>query len=43
MLIYANKQNLRMVDANFLPPKEAQCKVTQSQGRAAAKNFSFSR
>ena len=33
----------RMVDANFLPPKEAQGKVRQSQGRAAANNFAFSR
>ena len=28
---------------SFLPPKEAQGKVRQSQGRAAAKNFAFSR
>ena len=28
-----------MVDANFLPPKEAQGKVRQSQGRAATNNF----
>ena len=27
----------------FLPPKEAQGKVRQSQGRAAANNFVFSR
>ena len=40
MLIYANWQNLRMVDAIFfLPPKEAQGKVRQSQGRAVANNF----
>ena len=26
----------------FLPPKEAQGKVRQSQGRAAANNFAFS-
>ena len=26
----------------FLPPKEVQGKVTQSQGRAAANNFAFS-
>ena len=35
-----------MVDANFLPPKdmkEAQGKVRQSQGRAAANSFAFSR
>ena len=28
-----------MVDANFLPPKEAQGRVRQSQGKAAANNF----
>ena len=27
----------------FLPPKEAQGKVRQSQGRAPANNFAFSR
>ena len=27
----------------FLPPKEAQGKVRQSQGRAEANNFAFSR
>ena len=27
----------------FVPPKEAEGKVRQSQGRAAAKNFAFSR
>ena len=43
MLIYANQQNLCMVDANFLPPKVAQGKVRQSQGRAAANNVVFSR
>ena len=45
MLVYANKQDLRMVDAIFffLPPKEAQGKVRQSQGRAAANNFAFLR
>ena len=45
MLIYANKQNSRMVDAIFLPqwPKEAQGKVRQSQERAAANNIAFSR
>ena len=29
--------------STFLPPKEAQGKVRQSQGRAAANNFAFSR
>ena len=43
MLIYANYQNLGMVDANFLPPKKRKVKVRQSQGRAAANNFAFSR
>ena len=33
-----------MVDAFFfLPPKEAQGKVRQNQGRAAVNNFAFSR
>ena len=33
-----------MVDAKFfLPPKEAQGKVRQSQGMGAANNFAFSR
>ena len=30
-----------MVDTNFLPPKDAQGKVRQNQGRAVANNFAL--
>ena len=42
MLIYANSQNLRMVDAKlFCHQKKRNVKFKQSQGRTAANNFAL--